>query len=152
MGHEAWIAGENEILLTVRAPGVRGGHTPEEWYDAEGDYTPEKGNLLGVKAGGPPRIVSRGHRFNHVGTSPCGRYFFCDDWQGSGKLVIGSIQTGKNAVICDARTTILIKKAHPHPYASPDMRWLVFTSDLSGRPQIHVAAIPAGIVADLEAA
>ncbi len=96
--------------------------------------------------------MSRGHRFNHVGTSPCGRYFFCDDWQGSGKLVIGSIQTGKNAVICDARTTILIKKAHPHPYASPDMRWLVFTSDLSGRPQIHVAAIPAGIVADLEAA
>ena len=152
VGHEAWVVGTNEILLTVRAPNARGLHTPEEWYDAEGDYTPEKGNLLGVKAGEPPRIVSRGYPFNHLGTSPCGRYFFVDDWQGSGKLLIGSIKTGENAVVCDARTTILVKRAHPHPYASPDMQWMVFVSDLSGRPQIYVASIPPDLVAGLESA
>ena len=146
VGHEAWIAGTNEILLTVRAPNARGLHSPEEWYFAEGDYTPEKGNLLGVKAGEPPRSVSRGYRFNHLGTSPCGQYFFADDWQGSGKLILGSIQTGKNAVVCDARTSILVKKAHPHAYATPDMQWMVFTSDLSGQPQIHVASIPSDLV------
>ena len=113
-GHEAWIAGKNEILLTVRAPNARGLHTPEEWYYCgdEGDYMPEKGNLLGVKAGSPPRIVSKGYQFNHLGTSPCSRYFFADHWQGSGKLLIGSIGTGKNTVLCDARTTILVKRAH----------------------------------------
>jgi hypothetical protein len=57
-GHEAWIGDTKEILLSVRA---------------EGDYAPEKGNLVAVKAGAPARTVSSGYRVNHVGTSPCGR-------------------------------------------------------------------------------
>ena len=59
-GHEAWIAGTGEILMTVAA---------------EAEYTPEKGNLIKVRAGEREKTVSRGYRFSHVGTSPCGGYF-----------------------------------------------------------------------------
>lgn len=134
-GHEAWIAGKKEILLSVRA---------------SDDYAPEKGNLIKVGAGKPPEIVSKGYRFNHVGTSPCGGYFFCDDWQGASKLVIGSIETGKNTVVCEARTSMgKSQNTHGHPYLSPDLKWLVFNSDRSGLPQIHVASVPTELIESL---
>jgi len=135
-GHEAWIGGTKEILLSVRA---------------EGEFAPEKGNLVAVKAGAPARVVSRGYRFNHVGTSPCGRFFFCDDWQEASKLVVGSIRTGKNTVVCEAHTSRQQEQdTHGHPYLSPDLKWLVFNSDRSGRPEIHVASVPGEIIAGLE--
>jgi len=127
-GHEAWIAGTESILMSVRA---------------EGDYSPENGNLVRVQAGGAAATVSSGYRFNHVGTSPCGGYFFCDDWHGASKLVIGSIETGTNAVVCEAHTSRgRSQDTHGHPYLSPDLKWLVFNSDRPGEPQIHVASVP----------
>ncbi len=65
-GHEAWIGDTQEILLTV---------------SARDDYAPERGNLLGVRAGQPARVVAKGYRFAHVGVSRCGRLFSCDDFQ-----------------------------------------------------------------------
>ena len=133
-GHESWIAGTGEILLTVVA---------------QGDY--ERSNLLGVRAGSPPRTITGGHCLNHVSTSPCGRFFFCDEAYGGRKLVIGSIETGKNTVVCDSRNTSgEAQNTHAHPYLSPDLRWLVFNSNRSGEPQIHVATVPPEIIADLE--
>jgi len=67
-GHETWIGKTKEILLTVMA---------------DGDYAPDKGNLLAVRAGSPPRVVAKGYKFNHLGVSRCGRFFCCDDWQGA---------------------------------------------------------------------
>ncbi len=137
-GHETWIGATREILLSVRATG---------------GYAPEKGNLLSVKAGAPPRVISKGYRFNHVGTSPCGRFFFCDDWQGASKLIVGSIKTGKNTVICEAHTSRgSAQNTHAHPYLSPDLKWLVFNSDRSGDPQIHAATVPPEVVENLEKA
>lgn len=135
-GHEAWIAGANEILLSVRA---------------EGEYAPDKGNLVKVSANNPPeRVGTPGYRFNHVGTSPCGQYFFCDDWQGASKLIVGNIQTGKTAVVCEAHTSMSTEQnTHGHPYLSPDLKWLVFNSDRSGHPQIHVASVPSDLIARL---
>ena len=135
-GHEAWVPGTGEILLTV---------SPKE------DYTPEKGNLLGVRAGEHPRVVATGYRFNHLGASPCGRFFFCDDWQAESKLLAGSVKTGKVTVICEAHTSMgTLQNTHAHSYLSPDLKWLVFNSDQSGRSQIHVAAAPKEIIENLE--
>lgn len=135
-GHEAWIAGTNEILLSVRA------------ID---DYAPEKGNLIKIAANKPPeRVGAPGYQFNHVGTSPCGRYFFCDDWRGASKLVIGNIQTGKTTMVCEAHTSMgTPQNTHGHPYLSPDLKWLVFNSDRSGHPQIHVATVPSKLIDSL---
>lgn len=134
-GHESWIGDTKEILVSVRA---------------EREYTPEKGNLLGVRAGAPPRVVSKGYRFSHVGTSTCGRFFSCDDGP-TADVVIGSIRTGKNVVVCHSESSFGSEQnTHPHPYLSPDLKWVVFNSDRSGVPQVHAAMVPPEMIEDLE--
>lgn len=134
-GHEAWIGKTQEMLLSV---------------SASGDYAPEKGNLLGVRAGSAARVVSRGYRFGHVGTSRCGRLFSCDDWQGSYRLVIGSTQSGKSAVVCESKTSpSRSQSTHPHPYLTPDLKWVIFNSNRSGFPHVHAASVPEGMVEGL---
>jgi len=134
-GHEAWIGDTQEMLLTV---------------SASGDYSLEKGNLLGVRAGQPPRVVARGYRFNHVGVSRCGRFFCCDDWQGSFKLAVGSTATGKSAVVCESKTSPTRgQNTHPHGYLTPDLKWVIFNSNRSGFPHIYAASVPEGLIAGL---
>jgi hypothetical protein len=134
-GHEAWIGKTREMLLSV---------------SASGDYAPEKGNLLGVRAEGPARVVAKGYRFNHVGVSRCGRFFCCDDWRGSYKVVIGSVATGKTAVVCDSKTSpTSAQNTHPHAYLTPDLKWVIFNSNRSGFPHVQAARVPGGMIRDL---
>jgi hypothetical protein len=131
-GHEAWIANSDEILLSVCS---------EPPYEA-GD-----GNLIGLRLNGERRVVSAGYYFNHVGTSPCGRYFWADDFQGTSVLLIGCTESGKTAEVCEARTSMRYPQAtHAHPWCSPDMRWMVFNSDRTGRTQIYAVRIPESVV------
>ena len=37
------------------------------------------------------------------------------------------------------RTSWKTQPAHPHPYLSPDGNYVVFQSDFTGRPQVHIA-------------
>lgn len=134
-GHEAWIGNTKEMLLSV---------------SASGDYAQEKGNLLGVRADQPARVVAKGYRFNHVGVSRCGRFFCCDDWQGSYKVVIGSVKTGKTAVVCVSKTSPgRSQSTHPHAYLTPDLEWVIFNSNRSGHPHVHAARVPEGMIQDL---
>lgn len=134
-GHEAWIGKTKEMLLSV---------------SAREDYAPEKGNLLGVRAGGPARVVAKGYRFNHVGVSRCGGFFCGDDWQRSYKLVIGSTRTGRTVVVCDSGTRPdRSQSSHPHGYLTPDLRWVIFNSNRSGRPHIYAAGVDEGTIREL---
>ena len=134
-GHEAWIGTTGEMLLSV------------SW---SGDYAPEKGNLLGVRPGGAPRVVAKGYRFNHVGASRCGRLFSCDDYQGTFKVVIGSTQTAKTAVLCDSMTQPgRSQSTHAHPYLTPDLKWAIFNSNRSGFPHVYAASVPEEMVEEL---
>jgi len=134
-GHESWIGDTKEILLTV---------------SASDDYAAEKGNLLGVRAGKPARVVSRGYRYSHVGTSVCGKFFSCDDGA-TGDVIIGSNRTGKNAVVCHSESSFgRAQNTHPHPYLTPDLKWVIFNSDRGGVPQIHAATVPDGMIEELE--
>ncbi len=134
-GHEAWIGGSGEVLFSV---------------SASGEYRAEKGNLLGVRPDGTVRRVARGYRFNHVGVSRCGRLFSADDWQGSFKLVIGSIRTGRTAVACESKTKpTRSQNTHPHPYLTPDLKWLIFNSNRTGWPHIYAARLPDEMVQEL---
>jgi hypothetical protein len=134
-GHEAWIGETGEILLTVMA---------------EDDYEPDKGNLLAVRVGESARVVAKGYRFNHVGVSRCGRFFCCDDWQGTAKLVIGSISSGKTAVVCESKASrSSAQNTHPHAYLTPDLKWVIFNSDRNGFPHVHVASVPDSMIEEL---
>jgi len=134
-GHEAWIGKTKEVLLTV---------------SAREDYAPAKGNLLAVRAGSPARVVAKGYKFNHVGVSRCGRFFCCDDWQEPYKLVIGSIRTGKTAVVCESKTSPgRAQNTHPHAYLTPDLKWVIFNSNRGRYPHIHAASVPEGMIEEL---
>jgi len=134
-GHEAWVGKTGEMLLSV---------------SASGDWAPQKGNLVGVREGQPARTVSGGYRFNHVGVSRCGRFFCCDDFQGSHKLVIGSIASGKSAVVCESHTTPnRSQSSHAHGYLTPDLRWVIFNSNRTGFAHIYAASVPEGMIARL---
>jgi hypothetical protein len=134
-GHEAWIGDTGEMLLSV---------------SARGDFAPEKGNLLGVRAGQPARVIGRGYRFNHVGVSRCGRLFCCDDWQPPFRIVIGSIETGKSAVVCDSKTQpSRSQNTHPHAYLTPDLKWVIFNSNRSGPAHVYAARLPEGLAQEL---
>lgn len=127
-GHEAWIGSTGEILLSVA------------W---SGDFSPEKGNLLGIRPYRDFRVVARGYRFNHVGATRCGRLFSADDWQPPYKVIIGSIQTGQTVELCPSHTSPTgDQSTHVHPYISTDLRWVVFNSTRSGPPHIFAASIP----------
>jgi len=134
-GHEAWIGTTGEMLLSVAT---------------SGEFRPEKGNLLAVRAGQPPRVVARGYRINHVGASRCGRIFSADDWQSPYKIVIGSTQVERAAVICESKTVpTRSQNTHPHPYVTPDLKWVIFNSNRSGSDHIYAARIPDELMASL---
>ena len=134
-GHEAWIGTTGEMLLSV---------------SASGDYAPEKGNLLGVRPGGAARVVAKGYRFNHVGVSRCGRFFSCDDWRPPYPVVIGSIQTGRTAVVCESKTKpTRSQNTHPHAYLTPDLKWVIFNSNRGGFAHVYAASVPEGMIEEL---
>ena len=98
-------------------------------------------------------MVARGYWFQHVGVSRCGRFFCCDDWQGTCKVVIGSIKTGKTAVVCESKASRKRgQNTHPHPYLTPDLKWVIFNSDRSGFPHVHAASVPEQTIAELSKA
>jgi hypothetical protein len=136
-GHEAWIGNTREILLTV---------------SARDEYAPEKGNLLAIRSGGPARVVARGYRFAHVGVSRCGRLFSCDDFQGAYQVVIGSNRTGQTGVVCQTKTSpTRSQSTHPHPYLTPDLKWVIFNSNRTGFPHVYAASVPQGMIDRLTA-
>lgn len=131
-GHEAWIGNTQEILLSVSAREA---------------FAAQHGNLLGVRAGQPARVVAKGYRFNHIGVSRCGRLFSGDDWQGNYPLVIGSTRTGRTAVVCESKTSPgRAQNTHPHPYLTPDLKWLIFNSNRAGFPHVYAARVPPSMV------
>ena len=134
-GHEAWIGTTGEMLLSV---------------SASGQFSCERGNLLAVRTGQPPRVVARGYRFNHVGVSRCGRLFAADDWQPPYRIIVGSTQSEHAAVICESKTTpTSSQNTHPHPYVTPDLKWVIFNSNRTGRDHVYAARIPDDQIANL---
>jgi len=79
--------------------------------------------------------------------SRCGRLLCCDDFQGDYRIVIGSVETGETAVVCDSRSQpTRAQNTHPHPYLTPDLRWVIFNSNRTGFPHVHAARVPEGMV------
>lgn len=52
----------------------------------------------------------------HLGVSRCGCFFCCDDWGRANRIVIGSVETGKTAVVCYPKN----RKTHAHVYLTPN--------------------------------
>lgn len=136
-GHQTWVGPTDDIIMTVIA---------------SGDFSEEKGNILLVRASGSFRQIGAGWHMNHIGTTPCGR-FFTADGSTHGDIIIGSPATGRAVLVCLSGASYCREfgqQAHPHAYLSPDFRWVVFNSDRTGRPQLYAAAISEDLLAGLD--
>ena len=151
-GHEQWIAETGEVLFSADTT----------WKDAL-----ERGNLLRVAPDEPPRAVCPGHAIMHVHASTCGR-LFCGDETIESDLVHGGVRPRRNPSVCrvlvgNLRTgrAVVIdeweqdyadlhrrfgQSGHPHPYLSPDARWVVYNCCRTGRPEVYAAELPGGML------
>ena len=135
-GHQCWIGATGEVLLTI--VGQR-----EEMI--------EKGNLLALRPGDEAaRAVSTGHAYWHASASKDGR-FFVSDTIGEALIVVGSLRTGRARVLCESGASAGSPQyTHPHPYFTPDCRWVIYNSDGTGIPHVHAARVPEGLLEELE--
>lgn len=134
-GHESWIGNTKSVLLTV---------------SASGDFAPDKGNLLSVRVAESAKVICKGYSLNHVGTSVCGNFFSCDDTR-TKDVIIGSINTGRTFILCHSETSYgRAQNTHPHPYLTPDLKWVIFNSDWTGQTQIYAAKVPDGVIDELQ--
>lgn len=135
-GHQCWIGKTGEILLTVA-----GGASEE---------TISKGILLAVKPGDEKaRVVAKGYRYQHPNASRDGRFFVSD--VAGDALIVGSIKTGKTRALCTGFSPLRSSPqyAHPHPYFSPDNKWVIFNSISTGIPHVCAASVPEGMLEEL---
>ncbi len=136
-GHETWVGASDTIICTVRG---------------EGRFDEARGNILTIRAGEPARQRIPSVLMNHIGTTPCGRYFHADGGEG-GRIIVGSPGTGRFVDICLSHTRYTPEfgqQAHPHAYLSPDYQRVVFNSDRTGLPQTYVASIPEDLLNGLD--
>jgi hypothetical protein len=135
-GHQAWASHTGNILLTVTA---------------DGDYAPDKGNILELQPSQLSTIVGAGWIANHISPARSGPYYVVDDWQDPYKVVIGNSLTGKTVVLCDTFTVLgTTLNTQPSPYLTPDLRWVIFNSTRSGSSQVYAASLPPDFLADLQ--
>jgi hypothetical protein len=137
-GHQCWVGTSGQIMLTV-------GGGPRE-------RLAEEGNLFILRPGdSEARVVARGYYFDHANASRDGR-FFASDISPDARIVVGSIVTGKCRILCESGSSLSRPQyTHPHPYLSPDNKWVVFNSDRTGIPHVFVAKVPDGLLEELEA-
>ncbi len=135
-GHQSWLGTGGDILLTV-------GGGPR-------DVLMREGNLLALRPGDErARVVAKGVYFNHCNGSRDGRYFVSDTGTDS-TLVVGSIATGRWQVLCDTGSSLSTPQfTHPHPYLSPDKKWVIYNSDRTGIPHVYAARLPEGLLEGL---
>jgi len=135
-GHQSWLSDTGEILLTIAGPR---------------DACCEEGNLLALRPGDDAaRVVAKGHFYWHPNASKDAR-FFVSDVSGTGLIVVGSIRTGRNRILCESGASCGRPQfTHPHPYFTPDRRRVIFNSDRTGIPQVCSATVPDGLLEELE--
>lgn len=86
-------------------------------------------------------------RLGHSGISPDGRHMAIDVQEPNrNPLLLLDVETGAVDTLCWPDAGISSKEsafgAHPHPSFSPSGRWISFTSDRTGTPQVYLVRNP----------
>ena len=141
-GHETWLGTSGEAIITL---------------NVSGDYDRGKGPILAARPDGAIREVCAPHQANHIGVDRAGRLFATDSYCPD-EIAVGSAKTNRMATVCAARSAYArdydrpeeyLTDHHPHPYVSPDLKWVLFNSDRQGVQQVYAARLPEEMVAEL---
>jgi hypothetical protein len=145
-GHQCWIGRSGQVLFTT--------------VDMDFKELRAKGNLMEVRAGDSrARVVARGRLFWHMNASRDGRFFAADTlsrelWDGPRDevlIIVGSLKTGETSVLtATGARPGAAQHSHPHPYFSPDCRWVIFNSNKSRASHVYAAGVPNGLLDELD--
>lgn len=84
--------------------------------------------------------------FNHVSVSSNGKYFIADGHKVR-SIFIGRFDTGNIVKFCDANTRQGgPQSTHVHPYMTPDEKFIIFVSNVTGCSQVYAAKVPEGFL------
>ena len=149
-GHETWIADTGELAFTACHINVSSSSyvsyakppKDEEWMPPSAVY--------GVRLGdAKPRIIAQGLLFNHLAISGDGKYFIGED-NLTMRIYVGNVATGRYSGLCNSYTRQgSCQHSHVHPYMTPDNRFIIFNSIVTGVPQVYAARIPDGFLESL---
>ena len=147
-GHECWVGKTGQILFSAGQYNVTSSAfvTLKEPPDAE-RHMPRAALYLLKPGEAAPRVLAQDKLFNHLAASDDGRYFIADDHT-TGSIYIGSIASGRSVRLCDSHTRQgTCQYSHVHPYMTPDNKYVIFNSVVTGVAQVYAARIPEGFLA-----
>jgi len=88
---------------------------------------------------------------NHLAVSDDGRFFVVDEYR-TWRIWVGSVKTGRMALLCDSHTRQgRPQYTHAHPYMTPDNQHVIFNSNATGVAQVYSARVPEEFLSALEA-
>ncbi|MBI4876371.1 MAG: PD40 domain-containing protein [Acidobacteria bacterium] len=86
------------------------------------------------------------YRLGHSMISADGRYIVSDVQKpGDNPLILVDLAKGSDRILCWPDSSVTgghPKGAHVHPSFSPSSRYIVYTSDRTGTPQVYVVPVP----------
>ena len=131
-GHESWVGVTDKVFFSTAYDEEQGTNI---WTARLGDTAP-------VVACQTPM------RFGHVSVSRCGRYWIGDVSREEGApIYIGAFGSNTCRRLVYSRTVSdRNQSSHTHPYLTADNGWLIFNSTRPGRPQVHGAKVPKGLL------
>ncbi len=165
-GHQCWrgtrntaVTGTFSSVLTGRADqttSLSNTYVESECHLIESapiSVQPSRLHMGIQNKGGYRNVLTRNFKnphFVHFSFDPTGKYFVSDcllENEPNGEkseLVIGTLGEGSDATLnvkslIYPQTSWKDQQAHPHPFFSPDHKYLLFNSDVNGLSQIYLA-------------
>lgn len=141
-GHSSWAGNTGRFVTNI------------SWSDQR--ETASRGSIAVVDAAtGEVSLSGQGLCAVHVNASRDGRFFVADSWADGWtdkRVYVGSLRTGRWEVLCEHGSSFGAPQyTHPHPWLTPDNRWVVFNSDRTGVPHVYAATVPERLLEGLEA-
>lgn len=132
-GHESWAGPSGRVVFTT-AP-----TTHPTLIATTGVYSATPGAEQATP-------IALGRPVNHLAVSDDGRFFIVDEYQ-TWRLYVGSVETGRMELLCDSHTRQgKPQYTHAHAYMTPDNRFVIYVSNVTGVSQVYSARIPDGFL------
>jgi hypothetical protein len=130
-GHETWIGCGDRVFFSTAFDEERQACVWTVGLEDE------------ASAPAQPACIGSTH-FGHVSVSRCGHYFIADDGSSDGvPIYAGSLSSGRCRRLLLSHTMDDGNQwSHTHPYLTADNKWLIYTSNRSGLPQVYGAQVP----------
>jgi len=130
-GHWMWLGGTKRILSNLTAS--------------------RQGIAIRGEADRETELLVEGEHFWHAASSRDGEWIVSDtSWPDHGIQLI-NVKTRKYSTLCLPQSSSSHPQwSHPHPSFSPDGRYVVYNSDITGTAQMYLAKIPDALKQSLQ--